>query len=93
MFEQLGCAQIGIIEAGDREACGESHEDDFAVSAERSLEGLHDLVDDQMRVLPGVLDEHREFVAAESRDGVTATHAAEQSLRRLHQQRVTGGLA
>src|SRR3984957_1460719 len=93
MFEQLGCAQIGVVEAGDRQACGESHEDDFAVSAKRSLEGLHDLVDDQMRILPGVLDEHREFIAAESGDGVTATHAAEQSLRGLHQQRVTGGLA
>ncbi len=45
-----------------------------------------------MRVLPGVFDEHCEFVAAESRDGVTAAHAAEQSLRGLHQQRVAGGL-
>ncbi len=86
-------AQVGVVDAGDREAGGGSHEDDFAVSAERSLEGLHDLVDDQMRVLPGVLDEHRELITAESRDGVTATHAAEQSLRGLHQQRVTGGVA
>ena len=93
MFDQLGCPQIGVLAAGNRQACARPHEDDFAVSAERSLEGLHDLVDDQMRVLPGVLDEHRELITAESRHGVTASHAAEQSLRDLHQQRVTGGLA
>ena len=40
-----------------------------------------------------ILEEHGELITAESRHRVTASHAAQQSLRGLHQQRVTGGVA
>jgi hypothetical protein len=77
MFEQLRGAQVGVLAAGNRQAWARPHEDYFAVRAERSLERLHDLADDEMRVLPGVFDERGEFVTAESGDGVTGPHAAQ----------------
>ena len=46
-----------------------------------------------MRVLPGIFDEHGEFVTADPGDGVTGSHAAHQSLSGLHQQRVADGMA
>ena len=46
-----------------------------------------------MGVLPGVFDEHAEFVTAEPGDGVAGACTAQQSLPGLDQQRVAGGMA
>ncbi len=92
MFEQRRGAQVSVIEGGNRQAGTRPHEDHLAVRAERSLKCLHDLVDDQMGVLPGIFDQHSEFVATEPGNRVAGSHTTHQPLGGLHQQGVTGGM-
>ncbi len=93
LFEQRRSGQISVLESGDRQSGTGPHEDHLVVCAERSLERLHDLVDDQMGVLPGIFDQHCEFVTTDPGNGVTGSHATHQPLGGLHQEGIAGRMA
>ena len=65
----------------------DTDEDVATTQLERRAQGGGDAFRDRNHVRHAVhiLEQHRELVAAESRDGVTGTHAGRQARRRCHE--------